>query len=408
MADYTIKVAGIGTTANDGTGDTLRTGFDKLNDNWASLAGALTWDSATYNAAFSGDLDVNGSNFRLRLNGSSLTHAFSYNENGGELILYDETATAATILDQSTDRTRLIALTNGSNMDIGLDSGNTTGIVLFRGAGGVNALNIDTSNNVNVTNSLDVGSNAVIQGDAEIRSGNDLIIRPLGNAWDYRINGVGTSLAVFSGGDLVTPVATFNNDKSTKFGGNIDIGTVSVGNDFVNISASAASQFGISTATGTQFTFFTNVGSAGSISHPTSTSTAYNTSSDPRLKSEFRPISGALTKIEEAVDNKYIGEFDWLADGSTTWGYDAHALLDNQVGFGGSEGAGPRDLEIGEVYDTIDHPALFNEDGTVLEDAWTEELKVLPAGVDQSKRVPMLEAAIYELLQRVKVLENGA
>ena len=45
----------IGTTANDGTGDPLRTAFDKINDNFAELYGA-DGDSNTLN----GDLDLNG------------------------------------------------------------------------------------------------------------------------------------------------------------------------------------------------------------------------------------------------------------------------------------------------------------------------------------------------------------
>ena len=52
MARQTIN---IGTTANDGTGDPLRTAFDKINDNFAELYGA-DGDSNTLN----GDLDLNG------------------------------------------------------------------------------------------------------------------------------------------------------------------------------------------------------------------------------------------------------------------------------------------------------------------------------------------------------------
>ena len=48
MAKQTI---GIGTTANDGTGDPLRTAFDKTNDNFTELyngAGGIADDSVTY------------------------------------------------------------------------------------------------------------------------------------------------------------------------------------------------------------------------------------------------------------------------------------------------------------------------------------------------------------------------
>lgn len=52
MARQTIN---IGTNANDGTGDPLRTAFDKINDNFAELYGA-DGDSNT----LAGDLDLNG------------------------------------------------------------------------------------------------------------------------------------------------------------------------------------------------------------------------------------------------------------------------------------------------------------------------------------------------------------
>ena len=52
MARQTIN---IGTTANDGTGDPLRTAFDKINDNFVELYGADN-NLNTLDA----NLDVNG------------------------------------------------------------------------------------------------------------------------------------------------------------------------------------------------------------------------------------------------------------------------------------------------------------------------------------------------------------
>tara|TARA_R110000751_G_scaffold145006_6_gene248701 strand:- start:1083 stop:1346 length:264 start_codon:yes stop_codon:yes gene_type:complete len=86
--------------------------------------------------------------------------------------------------------------------------------------------------------------------------------------------------------------------------------------------------------------------------------------------------------ILEARDQGMIGEFHFLADPTqTVWGYNAHKLIDAQSNFGGSEGEGSRDAPLGD--------------------------DVTPAGVDQSKRVPLLEAAIGELLDRIRVLENA-
>ena len=54
MARQTIN---IGTNANDGTGDPLRTAFDKINDNFLELYGA-DGDANT----LQGNLDINGFN----------------------------------------------------------------------------------------------------------------------------------------------------------------------------------------------------------------------------------------------------------------------------------------------------------------------------------------------------------
>jgi hypothetical protein len=119
--------------------------------------------------------------------------------------------------------------------------------------------------------------------------------------------------------------------------------------------------------------FYRDTVSVGNISVTTS-ATAYNTSSDPRLKSEFTKTSGALGKIVEARDNDYIGSFHFLSDPETTvWGYNAHALLGNQAGFGGTEGEGPRDLELGEVYEVATYEQATDEDGSHLFDDVTEK-----------------------------------
>lgn len=127
-------------------------------------------------------------------------------------------------------------------------------------------------------------------------------------------------------------------------------------------------------------TFYNPNGPVGTIT-TNGNATAFNTNSDPRLKSDFVPITGALDKIEEARDQGMIGEFHFLSDTvQKVWGYNAHKLIDAQEGFGGTEGHGSRAEPLGG--------------------------DIRPAGVDASKRVPILEAAIGELLDRIAVLES--
>ncbi len=64
------------------------------------------------------------------------------------------------------------------------------------------------------------GTNSIL----ELRSGGYLMLRPSANDWDMRLEAIaGNKLGIFSGGDLVNPIATFVN------GGNVGIGTTSPG-----------------------------------------------------------------------------------------------------------------------------------------------------------------------------------
>ncbi len=71
------------------------------------------------------------------------------------------------------------------------------------------------------------GQKLTIEGSApiaEIRTGGYLMLRPTANDWDMRLQAVsGNKLNIYSGGDLVNPIATFVN------GGNVGIGTTGPG-----------------------------------------------------------------------------------------------------------------------------------------------------------------------------------
>ena len=179
-------------------------------------------------------------------------------------------------------------------------------------------------------------------------------------------------------------------------------GTSVYGSAFNNTGANGIVSLwqGTSTTAGISMQRFYNPnGNVGSI-QCSGGATSYVTSSDPRLKSEFVDPANALGKIVEARESGYIGAFNFLSDPDTeVWGYNAHALIDNQAGFGGTEGDGPRNMALGEVYEE----AVIDEEGNEVAPAKV----VHPAGVDQSKRVPLLEAAIYDLLKRIEILESA-
>ena len=166
-----------------------------------------------------------------------------------------------------------------------------------------------------------------------------------------------------------------------------------------------------STTVATHYRFINGNGQVGSV-QTSGTATAFNTSSDPRLK-DF-----AEAPTDEAINEEFnkmfscFRTFKWKTDpeGALVWGFDAHACIDAGTGIG-SEGEGSRDSELGEVYETT--PAVTetrvvmdsegNPTSEVEEVVITEAVdkKVSPAGVDQAKAVPILLAKIEQLERRL-------
>jgi hypothetical protein len=160
--------------------------------------------------------------------------------------------------------------------------------------------------------------------------------------------------------------------------GNLLVGTTSAFNSArVSISGAGGSG-GIVTAiqndNDTYFAInFRNSGgtSCGSISCTTS-ATAFNLSSDYRLKESVQPLTGGLTRINALKPSIY----KWKVDGKSGEGFIAHELADVVP------------LAVTGEKDAV------NEDGSIK-----------PQQVDFSKIVPILVAAIKELTARVEALE---
>jgi hypothetical protein len=105
----------------------------------------------------------------------------------------------------------------------------------------------------------------------------------------------------------------------------------------------------------------------------TTTATAYNTTSDYRLKESIKPISAGLSRINSLKPSVY----NWKSDGSNGEGFLAHELA-----------------EVVPLAVTGQKDAV-NDDGSIN-----------PQSVDLSKVVPILVAAIQELTARIKILES--
>jgi endosialidase-like protein len=123
------------------------------------------------------------------------------------------------------------------------------------------------------------------------------------------------------------------------------------------------------------FFFNTSGGNVGSITC-TGTTTAYNTTSDRRLKESITPLNGALAVIRALRPVS----FRWQADASQGVGFLAHELM----------------TVIPEA--VTGEPDALNDDGTIR-----------PQQVDHSRVIPWLTAAVQELaVQELAVQELAA
>ena len=111
----------------------------------------------------------------------------------------------------------------------------------------------------------------------------------------------------------------------------------------------------------------------GSIS-VTTTATAYNTSSDYRLKENVTPVSDGITRLQQLKPSR----FNFIADpAKTVDGFLAHEVQ------------------------TIVPEAITGEKDAVDDDGNPEY-----QGIDQSKLVPLLTAALQEAIAKIEVLEQ--
>ena len=151
--------------------------------------------------------------------------------------------------------------------------------------------------------------------------------------------------------------------------------------------------------TGTSYpvVFYNNSGSeAGSITY-TTTSTSYNTSSDYRLKTDAQPMTGASARVQAL---KPVN-FEWIADGTRVDGFLAHeaqAVVPEAV-------TGTKDAMRDEEYEVT--PAVLDADGNETTPAVMGTRSVPDMqGIDQSKMVPLLTAALREALTKIDTMET--
>jgi hypothetical protein len=150
--------------------------------------------------------------------------------------------------------------------------------------------------------------------------------------------------------------------------------------------------------TATQIDFRNGADAAVGTITSTVSSTAYNTSSDYRLKTDTQPMTGATDRLKQLNPVN----FEWIVDGTRVDGFLAHeaqAVVPEAV-------TGAKDAMRDEEYEVT--PAVLDGDGNVVTEAVMGTRSVPDyQGIDQSKLVPLLVATIKELEARITALENA-
>ena len=221
--------------------------------------------------------------------------------------------------------------------------------------------------------------------------------------------------------------------------GNLLVGTTTSGfgndNGFSVESVSVTQRHINGTSAGTPFTWFIyNGGSIGSITQSGTTGVSYNTSSDYRLKEDVQPMTGASARVQAL---KPVN-FAWVADGSRVDGFLAHEAQEvvPECATGTKDAMKDEEYEVTPaVYEDVvipaveavaEVPAVYDEEGVLVSDMVpaveaqlerTEQNLVTEAvmgtrsvpdyqGIDQSKIVPLLTAALQEALTKIDALET--
>ena len=186
--------------------------------------------------------------------------------------------------------------------------------------------------------------------------------------------------------------------------GNLLVGDTSVirasSQDGVSVEPEGRIYMSRGTATGgfSHLVFYNGNGAVGNVTSSGS-ATAYNTSSDYRLKENVVAMSGATERLKQLNPSR----FNFIADADTTVdGFLAHevqAVVPEAI-------TGTKDAMRDEEYEVT--PAVLDDDGNVTTEAVMGTRSVPDyQGIDQSKLVPLLVATIQELEARLTALENN-
>jgi hypothetical protein len=168
-----------------------------------------------------------------------------------------------------------------------------------------------------------------------------------------------------------------------------------LGYQYLTRSSGAAQFIRRNSSNGEAVRFYKDSANVGTIS-VTGSATAYNTSSDYRLKENITPVQGAADIVKAMQPVTYT----FKSDGSWHDGFLAHELQELHP----RAVIGSKDAMQDEEYEVT--PAVLDEEGAVVTEAVMGTRSVPDyQGVDYSKLTPILTAALQEALNKIDALE---
>ena len=310
----------------------------------------------------------------------------------------------------------------------GMTIANTGGVGI-----GVTPSNWKTSSNdflpLQIANSTTVyGRNDIARGGISMNA----YVDATNDRWEYRANGVATNFYINDGSyafqraasgvadNQITWITSFNiysnGDFGTRYGssggysqtsGNGGLyyredtdstgGSLIISNDSNNgWSPIYLNKFDWVSGQDERFVQFTinGSGACGYIKNNGASALQFLTSSDYRLKTDIQDIANPIDRVK--LLNPI--NFEWIADNTRTDGFIAHevdAIIPEAI-------SGVKDAMHAEVLYTSDDEL---PDGVSVGDV-KEESTINPQGIDQSKFVPLLTAALQEAIAKIEALET--
>ena len=382
--------------------------FTTLSASAAASVTSLAVDNITIDG---NEIDVSSGNLTLDVAGYIALNA----DNAGTVIFEDASLQYLVIESSSSDAVIKSGVQDGDIVFKGNDNGNT-----------VTALTLDMSEAGEATFNADIklgdgkvarfgadqdfrisfdGNNAVLQNvtsDSDItflgKDGSSAITAltlDMSEAGAATFNSTVTAAklvstnGVLSGSPLLVGISS-----AVGIGGSpSDTNSAEVGSGYINLNRD-------DTASATQIQFSKNGSVAGSI--VTTTSTAYNTSSDYRLKENVVPMSGSIDRLKTLKPSR----FNFIVDADTTvdgfLAHEAQAVVPECV-------TGTKDAMKDEEYEvTAAVEEVRDEDDNITTEAADAVMgtRSVPdmQGIDQSKLVPLLVAALQEAVTKIEEL----